>query len=143
MKILQKFVQQLGKMHAQRLGKVVNRQADPRLHNAILGKLDTYLGKLTPTGSSQINPELEFLEEIYLNNIGLGFLDDIIDVFKLGRYALKDVQYKLTPYLIEYRQALNANLPPLKGRGFIFDFRKGDIANSEITEAMKTIFLKS
>jgi len=141
MKIIRNLIQYMGKKHAQRFAKLVDRQTDPQLYNAIMRKIDNKLNLFTTSGSAQLNPELEAMQDMLFEGLGLGGLDNIFDAVRYGRYALKGAKYKIMPYLVEYRQALTTNLPPLRGRGFIFDFRKTDVSEQEVLNTMKNIFL--
>ncbi len=137
MKIFSRMIQAAGKKHAHKLSTVVDRQTDPRLFDAIFNKIDKILGRCSSSPSGTINPEMEALEEALLGGMGLGELDNIIDLIKYGRHAINGAKYKLAQYAIDYRQALTNNLPKPRGRGWVLDLRKGNIPEQEVNNALK------
>jgi hypothetical protein len=139
--ILSKVVQVIAKKHAGKFATNVNRQFDPQLYNAVMNKLDKKLSVFCSTFDNTLNPEMEVMQDVLFDGLKIGYLDDIIDMVKYGRYALNGAKFKISEYLIAYRDALTRNLPALKGRGFVFDMRKGDVSEAEVNEVMKKIFL--
>lgn len=137
-----KIINAIAKRHAYKLAQNVNRQGDPRLFNAIMGKIDKKINLFfSNCPEMSLNPELEILQDVALNKLGIGFIDDFVDIIKYGYFGLKGSKFKLSEYLLEYRKQLNNNLPPLKGRGFIFDFRKGGVTDKEVNDMLKKIFI--
>ena len=142
MGILSKVVQIIAKKHAGKFATNVDRQFDPQLYDAVLNKLDKKISVFfSALSSNNINPEIEVLQDVLFDGVRLGYLDDIIDLFKYGKYAISGAKFKMSEYLLEYRSALTQNMPALKGRGFVFDFRKGEVLDSEVDDVMKKIFL--
>lgn len=143
MKVISKLINAVAKTHANRFTQALDRQTDPRLFKAIMTKINNKISSITLGGTTSLNPEQDLLEGVLLQGLGLGELDNIIDLLRYGRYALNGTKYKLAEYLLEYRQALSSNMPALNGRGFIFDLRKGAVSEQEVNTAMRKIFLKS
>ncbi len=143
MGIVSKIVTTIAKKHATRLGTLVDRQADPRLFNAVMDRVDKKLSLFCSNFDMSMNPEMEVLQDALFDGMKLGYFDDIIDLFKYGNWAIKGAKFKVGKYLSDYRQALDANLPPLWGRGFVFDFRKGPVTEEDIAKAVKKIFMSN
>lgn len=142
MKILSRLVTKLAQKHAKNFANSVDRQFDPQLYDAVLQKLDKNLSVFSNYSKTHIDCNYEMLQDILFDGLRIGWLDNVLDLLKFGRYAIISGKYKILPYLVEYRNALIKNLPDLKGKNkFIFDLRKGEVGNEEINTTFKNIFL--
>ena len=140
MGILVKVIKNVAVKHAKNFSANVGSY-DPRLKNAVIDKIEKKIADLfssTQVGDFNVNPELEALENIGFDGIGLGLFDNIIDILKYGYHAVKIGKFKFNEVLLKYRQELVNNISQQTPR---LDLRKGNITADEINSVMKKIFI--
>ena len=142
MEILYSVVRSLGKRHSNNLARIIDRQEEPELFKAIIKEIDRKLSIIDNFSYSQINPEQEMMQDMFFQGLGLGSVDNLIDVIKYGRYAFKAAKFKISQYLTVYRDSLISNLPPLHATKMFIkeDFRKGEITQEEVDSMVKKVF---
>lgn len=130
------------------INKIINKHAsnfvnnvskyDPRLKNAIINNIDNRINNIfSRVPECNLNLEMEVLEDIYFNNIGAGMFDNIFDFIKYAYYGLKCGKFKLSEFLMEYREGFARKV---QTQNCSIDLRKGEISEAELQNAMKKIF---
>ena len=140
MGILGKIIKTIAVKHAKNFSANVNTY-DPCLKKAVINKIEKKIANLfssTQVGGFNVNHELEAMENIVFDWMGLGLFDNILDILKYVYYAVKIGKFKFNEVLVIYRQELVNNISQQIPR---IDLRKGNITAEEIDSVMKKIFI--
>ena len=145
MEIIYSAFRSLGKRHSNNLAKIIDKQEEPELFKAIMNEIDRRLNVMDNFSYTQLNPEQEMMQDMLFQGLGLGSVDNLIDVIKYGRYAFKAIKFKISQYITIYRESLISNLPPLHPTKMFIkeDFRKEEITQEEVNSMVKKVFLNA